>query len=165
MRHRPVLSFAILTALTFGAAGTAWSDSTREFAPKPEAAPAPAAKAATYDDAEHRVAAGNYRDAIPILPAIVKAEPNNTDALNLMGFSLRKTGQTDLALQYYNRALSLQPKHLGANEYLGELYVELGQVDKAKERLAILRGACGNCRQAADLADFIAKGPGGKSGS
>jgi tetratricopeptide (TPR) repeat protein len=55
-----------------------------------------------------------------------------------MGYSLRKTGQTQLALEYYNRALALMPKHLGANEYLGELYVELGQMDKAKERLAVL---------------------------
>ena len=71
---------------------------------------------------------------------------------------LRKTGQTDLALQYYNRALALQPKHLGANEYLGELYVELGQMDKAKERLAVLQAACGNCEQANDLSQAIQKG-------
>jgi tetratricopeptide (TPR) repeat protein len=96
------------------------------------------------------------------LTAITQKDPNNADALNLMGFSLRKTGQTDLALQYYNRALSLMPRHLGANEYLGELYVELGQIDKAKERLAVLRAACGNCEQAQDLTEAIEKRATGK---
>jgi hypothetical protein len=57
------------------------------------------------------------------------------------------------------------PKHLGANEYLGELYVELGQMDKAKERLAVLAAACGNCAQEQDLQAFIQKGPGAKARS
>jgi hypothetical protein len=48
------------------------------------------------------------------------------------------------------------PRHLGANEYLGELYVELGQFDKAKERLAVLRAACGeDCRQTKELEQAI----------
>jgi tetratricopeptide (TPR) repeat protein len=146
------LSFvAVVLALCAGSAARA--DSTHEYsspAPKP-------AQAATLDDAEHKVAAGDYRSAIPILTAITKADPNNADALNLMGYSLRKTGQPDLALQYYNKALALMPKHLGANEYLGELYVELGQLDKAKERLAVLQAACGNCAQTRDLTAAIQK--------
>ncbi len=93
----------------------------------------------------------DYRGAIPLLTGYVKDHPDDPDGLNLMGLSLRKTGQTDLALQYYNRALALKPNHLGANEYVGELYVELGQLDKAKERLAVLHAACGNCGEAQDL--------------
>jgi tetratricopeptide (TPR) repeat protein len=149
---RFVIVFGLLMV---GAAPVARADSTREYPAPAQAAPAPAR--ATLDDAEHKIAAGDYRGAIPILTAIVKADPNNTDALNLMGFSLRKTGQSDLAMQYYNRALALQPKHLGANEYLGELYVELGQIDKAKERLAVLRAACGQCAQEQDLSQAIDK--------
>jgi tetratricopeptide (TPR) repeat protein len=68
-----------------------------------------------------------------------------------MGFTYRKTGHTDEALDYYNRALNLEPKHLGANEYLGELYLELKQPDKAKERLAVLKAACGDCEEYQDL--------------
>jgi tetratricopeptide (TPR) repeat protein len=152
-------SIALAMVLAVGAAGVARADSTRETPPTPSAKPA---QTATLDDAEHKVAAADYRGAIPILTAITQQDPKNADALNLMGYSLRKTGQTDLALQYYNRALLLMPKHLGANEYLGELYVELGQVDKAKERLAVLQGACGNCAQTRDLAAFIEKSPGAK---
>jgi tetratricopeptide (TPR) repeat protein len=121
--------------------------------------------AAGLKAAQAKIDGGDYRGAIPILTAYTKDHPNDADGLNLMGYSLRKTGQTDLALQYYNKALSLMPKHLGANEYLGELYVELGQMDKAKERLVVLQAACGNCEQTQALAAFITKGPGAKTKS
>jgi predicted Zn-dependent protease len=151
---RVILKVAAVTMTIVVGAAAAYADSTHEV---PAPAPKPAQQTATFDDAQHKVAAGDYKGAIPILTAITQASPNNPDALNLMGYSLRKTGQPDLALQYYNRALSIMPKHLGANEYLGELYVELGQVDKAKERLAVLQAACGNCTQERDLADAIGK--------
>jgi Tfp pilus assembly protein PilF len=61
-------------------------------------------------------------------------------------------------MQYYNKALALMPNHLGANEYLGELYVEQGQMDKAKQRLVVLQAACGNCAQAQDLNKAITTG-------
>ena len=152
---------ALVAVMLTVAAPTARADSTRE-----DPAPAPAAAPAmSLDAAQKRINAGDFHGALPILTAITQKDPNNADALNLMGYSLRKTGQTDLALQYYNRALSLMPKHLGANEYLGELYVELGQMDKARERLAVLQAACGNCEQTQDLAAFIQKGPGAKARS
>jgi len=143
----------VATLALAAASPMALADSTREYAPTPAPTPAPV----TLSGAQQKVDAGDFRGAIPMLTVIVKADPNNADALNLMGYSLRKTGQTDLAMQYYNRALALMPKHLGTNEYLGELYVELGQIDKARERLAVLHGACGNCVQAQELAEFIEK--------
>jgi Tfp pilus assembly protein PilF len=155
-----LFSSMVITVALFGAAGIAQADSTRE-AP----APKPAVTGVTLASAQQKIDAGDYRGAIPILTDIIKADPNNADALNLMGFSLRNTGQTDLALQYYTRALALMPKHLGANEYLGELYVELSQMDKAKERLGVLQAACGNCDQEVHLAAAIAKGPGTKAGT
>jgi len=155
-----LISSLITAAAMLGAASMAQADSTRE-AP----APKPAVTGVTLASAQQKIDAGDYRGAIPVLTDIIKADPNNADALNLMGFSLRKTGQTDLALQYYNKALALMPKHLGANEYLGELYVELSQVDKAKERLAVLQAACGNCKQTQELMAAIDKGPGTKPGA
>lgn len=154
--HRPFrLSFLAIALIC--AAHAARADSTREYEPAKPAAPvAPAVM--TLDAAQQKIDASDYRGAIPILTAVVQKDPNNADALNLMGYSLRKTGQPDLALQYYDKALSLNPNHLGANEYLGELYVEQGQMDKAKERLAVLQAACGNCAQAQDLRKAIATG-------
>lgn len=110
--------------------------------------------------ARDKIKAGDFAGAIPLLAAIVKDKPQNADALNLLGFSLRKTGKWGEALDYYNRALAVDPKHLGANEYLGELYVERGQVDKAKERLAVLEKACGkDCEETKDLSQAIQAGP------
>jgi tetratricopeptide (TPR) repeat protein len=107
--------------------------------------------AAGIKAAQMKIDSGDFRGAIPILTSYTKDHPNDADGLNLMGYSLRKTGQPDQALQYYNRALALNPNHPGVNEYLGELYAETGQIDKAKERLGVLQRTCGNCSQAQDL--------------
>lgn len=102
------------------------------------------------------VDAGDYSTALPQLQALDTKMPNNPDVLNLIGFSLRKTGHADQALDFYNRALALKPDHLGANEYLGELYLELKQPAKAKERLEVLRQACnGACEEFTELQEKI----------
>lgn len=97
------------------------------------------------------VDAGDYADALPALQALDTRTPDNPDVLNLIGFSLRKTGHAERALDFYNRALALKPDHLGANEYLGELYLELKQPAMAKQRLEVLRQACGSCEEFTEL--------------
>jgi predicted Zn-dependent protease len=103
------------------------------------------------------VDAGDYQSALPRLTALEQETPNDPDVLNLIGFSLRKTGHPDQALDYYNRALAQNPDHLGANEYLGELYLELKQPAKAAERLAVLQKACGDCEEYVELKEKIAQ--------
>jgi tetratricopeptide (TPR) repeat protein len=75
----------------------------------------------------------------------------HADVYNLMGFSLRKSGDRKQAYTFYRKALDFDPEHKGALEYLGELYVETGQLDKARENLALLKKLCprrmrGACR-------------------
>jgi tetratricopeptide (TPR) repeat protein len=87
------------------------------------------------------------------------ANPNNQhpDVYSLMGFSLRKTGDRAQAMTYYRKALDADPTHRGALEYQGELYVELGQIDKAKENLAKLNRLClFGCEEQRDLKEAIA---------
>jgi tetratricopeptide (TPR) repeat protein len=62
--------------------------------------------------------------------------------LNLLAYSQRKLQRFDAALVNYQKALDIEPEHRGANEYLGELYLQLGQLDKAQERLQVLDDAC-----------------------
>lgn len=100
---------------------------------------------------------GDYSAALTRLSALEQETPNDPDILNLIGFSLRKTGHPDQALAYYNRALARKPDHLGANEYLGELYLELKQPAKAGERLAVLEKACGDCEEYQELKEKIAQ--------
>jgi Flp pilus assembly protein TadD len=98
----------------------------------------------------------DYDKAEGYLQKAIAGAPNNADALNLMGFSERKLGHPDSALVYYDKALALQPNHLGANEYLGELYLELKDLPKAEARLAVLQHACnGACEEYGDLKSKI----------
>jgi len=110
-----------------------------------------------YMAVKAEVDAGAYQSALTRLMALDQATPNDPDILNLIGFSLRKTGHPDQALDYYSRALAQKPDHLGANEYLGELYLELKQPAKAQERLAVLEKACGDCEEYQELKEKIAQ--------
>jgi tetratricopeptide (TPR) repeat protein len=69
---------------------------------------------------------------------------DNADWHNLMGYSHRKLATPDLAAaeRYYDAALQLNPKHRGALEYSGELYLQLGRLDRAEARLAALDKLC-----------------------
>ena len=71
-----------------------------------------------------------------------QADQDDADVANLLGYSNRKLENYEVALKYYQHALSIDPEHKGANEYLGELYLETGEIDKAKQRLVILDDAC-----------------------
>ncbi len=99
---------------------------------------------------------GNFAAALPFLEKVVTAEPKNADALNVLGYSQRKLGDRDGALENYLAALEIDPEHRGANEYLGELYLEAGEPGKAEERLKVLDGACFfGCDEYSELKESI----------
>lgn len=83
-----------------------------------------------------------FQQAIDELDAALKQAPDDADLLNLIAYSHRQLENFDNALDYYLKALEIKPKHRGANEYLGELYLRLGQLDKAQQRLSVLDKAC-----------------------
>ena len=115
--------------------------------------------APAYAEAKAKIEAGDYAAALPLLDKITADEPQNADAWNLRGFANRKLGNMDVAATSYTAALTINPGHLGALEYQGEMYLELGQTDAAKENLKKLQGLCGDCEEATDLAESIgAKG-------
>jgi tetratricopeptide (TPR) repeat protein len=82
-------------------------------------------------------AAALLRDALAKAPA-------NPDYHNLYAYSVRKGPQPnmDLVFKHYNEALRLAPKHRGAHEYIGEAYLMLGDVPKAREHLTQLDRLC-----------------------
>ncbi len=96
-----------------------------------------------------------YSQALEQLKQAYKADRNNPDILNYMGFTLRKTGKFEEAEKFYLAGLKISPKHNGINEYLGELYVKTGRIELAKERLAILQNC--NCDEYAELKEVIDK--------
>lgn len=106
-----------------------------------------------------KIKAKDYKGAIAELtPMLVTNQ--HADVYNLMGFSLRKTGDYKQAYTFYRKALDFNPEHKGALEYLGELYVETGQVEKAKENVALLQKICpAGCEELEDLREAIAQAP------
>jgi tetratricopeptide (TPR) repeat protein len=111
-------------------------------------------------DARSLIAAKKWPDALVALKEAAKADPKNADVQNLLGYSTRKNGDPAGALAFYNTALTLDPKHLGAFEYRGEAFVMLGDMTKAKADLASLKKLCGTkCEQYGDLAKAIAAAP------
>ena len=95
-----------------------------------------------YSRAKAMIEVKNYKDALPLLQQVVAKEPKNADAYNLLGYATRKSGDPNGSLQFYTTALQIDPKHLGANEYLGEAYLMLGKLPQAEQQLARLDQLC-----------------------
>ena len=100
-----------------------------------------------------------YAQAFKKLEKAYKTDKKNPDILNYMGFTTRKTGNFDQAEKYYLKGLSIKPNHNGINEYLGELYVQTNRIDKANERLEVLKDC--NCKEYGEL-ELIIKTRGSK---
>ncbi|MBP2443635.1 tetratricopeptide repeat protein [Rhizobium leguminosarum] len=103
-----------------------------------------------------KIDAKDYASALAELRSL--AEDNQqADVYNLMGYTLRKTGDYRTSLTYYTKALELQPDHKAAREYLGELYVETGEMAKAEEQVSSLKQLCpSGCEELEDLQRAIA---------
>ena len=100
-----------------------------------------------------------YSQAFKKLEKAHKKNKKDPDILNYMGFTSRKVGNFDVAEKFYLQGLSIKPNHNGINEYLGELYVQTNRIDKANERLAILKNC--NCDEYKEL-ELIIKNKGVK---
>lgn len=107
-----------------------------------------------------------YEEAIPIMLGIYNGDIGaDADTLNYLGFAHRKLGRKEDALRYYEEALELEPEHLGANEYLGELFIQTGELDKAATQLEILTKLCGSCEESEMLAEAISQAQAGETHS
>jgi tetratricopeptide (TPR) repeat protein len=110
--------------------------------PKPTAV-APAVPAdPNFAQAKALIEAKNYAGATPLLQQVVQRDPRNADAYNLLGYATRKSGNATGSLQYYQQALAIDARHLGAHEYLGEAYLMLDRPVEADQMLARLDSLC-----------------------
>ena len=101
----------------------------------------------------------SYKKALKLLTKSNLKKPNNADTLNYLGFTSRKLGDYKNGEKYYLQGLAFKPNHIGINEYLGELYVQTDRIDKAKERLEVLKNC--NCEEYGEL-ELIIKTRGSK---
>ena len=112
-----------------------------------------------YPDIDKAKAAIQDKDwgkAIELLNVAVARDDRNAEAYNLLGYSERMRGNLDAAFNYYEQALTLDPEHRGAHEYIGEAYLMVGNLPKAEEHLAKLDKICFfPCEEYSDLETAI----------
>ena len=116
----------------------------------------------TRDPVLDKVSDATQRQDWPAAAAVLKdavaANPNNANYHNLYAYSIRKGANPDMNLvfKHYNEALRIDPKHRGAHEYIGEAYLMVGNVAKAKEHLSTLDKLCFlPCSEYSDLKKAI----------
>ncbi len=138
------LMIALFSALSLSFAPLRAADT-----PKPDPKD-PDKKVEQLEDARAAIARQDWVGAQALLRTAVERNPQSADAHNLYAYSMRKgpNPSMDLVFRHYNEALRIDPKHLGAHEYIGEAYLMSGNVPKAREHLAQLEKLCGaNCRE------------------
>jgi tetratricopeptide (TPR) repeat protein len=120
----------LMSQVVFGMGGS--SDSTEVTATEP----------AEYTLGKKQIESQDWTGAIQSFSMVVEKNPKNADAFNYMGYASRKMGAFDKAFGYYEKALSINPNHRGANEYIGEAYLMTGNLKKAEEHLSRLDEIC-----------------------
>jgi tetratricopeptide (TPR) repeat protein len=144
MKSYTLLLAAVLAGATLGA-GTAFAVDNMTSRDAPD-----------LTSVRAKIKAKDYQAAVAELTPMLETN-QHADVYNLMGFSLRKLKDYKQAYTFYRKALDFDPNHKGALEYLGELYVETGQPEKARENVALLRKLCpSGCEELADLEQALA---------
>ena len=117
----------------------------------------PATQNLDYQAGLEAIKANDWDRAIYNLNVAATALPTDADLQNWLGYAYRQKGNYPAAFDSYRAALHLDPKHRGANEYIGEAYLLTGNKAKAREHLAALERICGKkCAEYQDLQRAIA---------
>ena len=113
---------------------------------------------AFLSEADALIKQKNFTAALNLLKQADSTYANNADVNNLLGFSSRNLKQFSASARYYQKALRINPNHLGALEYQGELFLQTKKVSAAKKNLAKLKQLCGvNCEEYLDLKKAIGR--------
>lgn len=102
------------------------------------------------------ISKNDFKAARTSLLLLDKEFANNADINNLLGFSSRKLKDYRSSATYYTKALRINPNHLGALEYQGELFITTKKIADAKKNLQKLKNLCGvSCEEYKDLKKAI----------
>ena len=145
------VSFCLLTQVSFAASDSSGSDSYSD--PQKAAQNFVKRGKKLESKGKNEKALKLYNKAYEKLLEANKADSRNPDILNYLGFTLRKAGKYEQAEKYYLKGLEIKPDHNGINEYLGELYVKTNRIDKANERLAVLKNC--ECEEYNELKEIM----------
>jgi len=120
---------------------------------EPAAMPAPTDEQ-LYEQGKALAEAGKYDEALGVLAKVSKQD--DPKVLNYIGYSHRKAGRLDKAIESYLKALAIDPDFVQARAYLGEGYISAGKLDLAKVELDEIKARCGEtCKEYVELAKSI----------
>ena len=123
-------------------------------------------KSKYYYDAMILIKTKSFEAAIKKLRKAEINSKNDPDIYNYLGFSNRKLGNIEKASSNYIKALTISPKHKGALEYQGEMFLTLDQLGKAEENLKKLESICFlGCKEEKILKESISKYKSGQKNS
>ena len=90
-----------------------------------------------YDAARELAYDGQYDNAINILH--LASNQDDPRILNYLGFANRKAGRMDIGMQYYRKALKIDPNYIMARSYMGEALLLQGDREGARVQLVEIR--------------------------
>jgi len=141
-----------LAVLTLSAVPWAAWAAPAVLAPSAEMDPA---SAAALSQSSRLIEENRYCEALPYLEDLAIDLPDNADVFSMLGYVYRKMDDLEYSGEHYARALSIDPNHLGALEYQGELFLQRGDVDGALANLSRLETLCGSCAEKQQLAAAV----------
>ena len=137
-----ILSIFIFTEVSFAAMSGGSSSSSTSYSSSSSDDSGPYSPTSRFKDINKLIKLEKFAEAHKMLKSLKKVNTDEADRLNLLGFTARKSGDLDAAGDYYQQALALNPRHTGALEYQGELFIQLGKIELAKANLAKIDKIC-----------------------
>jgi tetratricopeptide (TPR) repeat protein len=144
----------------FAAGDTPAPDPTPK--PKSKTKPKPKPKESSLDQDQiyslgyWQAKGGAYEAALATLHSA--ADQTDPRVQTMIGFSLRKLGRVEDAMQQYMKVLALHPERTNTRQYLGEAFLQIGELAAAREQLGEIAKRCGvACEDYQLLADEIAR--------
>ena len=137
-----ILSIFIFTEVSFAAMSGGSSSSSTSYSSSSSDDSGPYSPTSRFKDINKLIKLEKFAEAHKMLKSLKKVNTDEADRLNLLGFTARKSGDLDAAGDYYRQALALNPRHTGALEYQGELFIQLGKIELAKANLAKIDKIC-----------------------
>ena len=101
----------------------------------PAAPTNPAAIKAMLTEAQRLAGAGRSLEAIDRIEAVLRAEPQNMEALFLVGLIAAQIKFFDMAIDYLTRAMKLQPNNATIRHYLGKVHLDDTDPERAERHL------------------------------
>ena len=142
------ISFAAMS----GGSSSSSSSSSTSYSSSSSDDSGPYSPTSRFKDINKLIKLEKFAEAHKMLKSLKKVNTDEADRLNLLGFTARKSGDLAAAGDYYQQALALNPKHTGALEYQGELFILYKQFESARRNLKLIKNICGvNCDEYKEL--------------